>query len=77
VVLGNLWWNYIGLMCRVTNQYIILGGDFNPESYLLLNRLLGYTKKIYLAGKIALKFSLVLNNVKCKKFINFNMNSIE
>lgn len=77
VVLGNSWWNYIGLVCRVYNQHVILGGDFNPESYLLLNRLLNYTKKVYLTGKIALKFSIVANNYALKKFANLNLNEIE
>ena len=52
---------------------MILGGEFNPESYLLLNRLLTYAKKVYLTGKIALKFSIVANNYANKSFANLNL----
>lgn len=66
VVLGNTWWNYVGLTTRIPDQTVILGGDFNPQSLLLLQRLIQYTKKVYLTGLIGVKFSIVLNKIKSR-----------
>jgi hypothetical protein len=55
-LLGALWWKYIGLSMRIVNSVLIIGGDLTPENYLLITRIIPHVNKIYLTGKLGLKF---------------------
>jgi hypothetical protein len=63
VILGSLWWKYIGLSMRVQNANIVFGEDFTPENYILLSQLAKNCSKIYLSGLSGLKFYLARNNM--------------
>jgi hypothetical protein len=59
VVLGSYWWKYVGYSTRVANSTVIFGEDFTPSNYILLYYLLRSVRKIYLTGRIGLKFYLI------------------
>jgi hypothetical protein len=60
--LGTLWWKYVGLSIRVKNSTIIFGDDFNSNNFILLERLINTSSKIYLVGPAGLKFYMVQHN---------------
>lgn len=61
VLMGTQWWKYIALSTRVIDSTVILGGDFTPNTYLLLARLLPVVREVHLTGKAGVKFYLVKN----------------
>lgn len=63
VILGALWWKYVGLSMRASGATIVLGGDFDPEKYILIQRLSHFSSKIVLSGKCGLKFFLIKNQL--------------
>jgi hypothetical protein len=64
VVLGKNWWNYVAYVKRAQNQSFILSGDFDPQSYLLISRILTYAKCIYLTGTLGIKFRMAANSIE-------------
>lgn len=60
--MGTQWWRYVGLSMRVFDSTVIYGKEFNPDSYLLLSRLIPVVKELYLTGTIGLKFYLAQAN---------------
>jgi hypothetical protein len=70
VILGTLWWKYIGISMRIQNANIVFGEDFTPESYILLSQLVKNCSKIYLTGLSGLKFYLTKHNLSSLGNIN-------
>jgi hypothetical protein len=49
---------------RALNSVLIIGGDLTPENYLLISRMIPHVKRLFLTGKLGLKFFSVDNEIK-------------
>lgn len=61
-IVGSFNWRYLAISQRVQESTIVLGGDLTPKRLIALSRIMNFTKKVYLTGKIGAKFYIAEKN---------------